>query len=225
MRFYYIGSLLTFMNSFRGHYKFNNVERKDVKIAIIDDESFPLKETLLQHKFNIDVFHDVTSIDQFAGYEIILCDIQGVGKQFSQKYQGAYIVNEIYKRFPFKVLMSYTSKSTDITFNKYLHYAEFSIKKDADSEEWVEKLDTAIKLVSDPENRWIRTRNYLLEKGVSLFELALLEDEYVRHIIENKPFDDFPPKKLRGKITDEIETILKDFTNIIKLVNTVVKDE
>ena len=55
--------------------------------------------------------------------------------------------------------------------------------------------------------------------------MILLEDEYVRHIIENKPFDDFPPKKLRGKITDEIETILKDFTNIIKLINTVVKDE
>lgn len=196
MRLHYIGRLDTLNSLKTASLKFRKIERKDVKIALIDDEEFPYLRILQKHKFNIDVFKDASNIEAFGNYDIVLCDIQGVGKELNENYQGAYLLKEIYERFPSIVLMSYTGYATDITFNKYLQYAEYSMRKDAESEEWVEKLDQAITLVSDPENRWVRTRDLLLKRDVSLFELALLEDEFVHRILNGDSFEDFPPKKI-----------------------------
>lgn len=225
MRFYHFGKLENLHSLKTADVKFRTVERKDVKIAIVDDDDFPYLSTLSKHKFNIDTFSDVMNIESMSAYDIILCDIQGVGKELNENYQGAYLLKEIYDRFPSKVLISYTAYATDITFNKYLQYAEFSMKKDASSEEWVEKLDQAIALVSNPENRWIRTRDMLLKRGVSLFELALLEDEFVYRVINGKSFDNFPPHKIIKSINEEFAPVVKDFCKILKLLHTIISNE
>ena len=225
MRFHYFGTLENLHSLKTAELKFKKVERKDVKIAIIDDDTFPYLSILTKHKFNIDTFKDVTNIESMSTYDIILCDIQGVGKELNTNYQGAYLLKEIYERFPSKVLISYTAHATDITFNKYLQYAEFSMKKDASSEDWVEKLDQAISLVSNLENRWVRTRDMLLKRGVSLFELSLLEDEFVYRVINRKTFENFPPPKITKSISDEIEPIIDDFCKILKLLKIVSTNE
>lgn len=225
MRFHYLGHLANLHSLTTASLKYKKPERKDIRVAIIDNEDIPVLPTLQRHKFNIDTFPDVTNIESLASYDIILCDIQGVGLALNETYQGAYLLKEIYERFPSKVLISYTAYSTDITFNKYLQYAEASLKKDAGSEEWVEKLDHAITLVSEPEDRWKRTRNLLLERGVSLFELALLEDEFVRRVLENKTFEDFPPTKIAKSLTEEILPIVSDFCNMLKLIKPILKNE
>lgn len=46
------------------------------KIAIVDNESFPMIEILQRHKFDIDKFDDIENIESLNGYDIILCDIQ-----------------------------------------------------------------------------------------------------------------------------------------------------
>lgn len=59
----------------------------------------------------------------------------------NEVFQGAYLVKEIYKRYPFKIIIAYTGSRYDPRYNEYLKYAEYNIIKDASSEEWVEKLD------------------------------------------------------------------------------------
>lgn len=225
MRFHHFGKLENLHSLEVASLKFKKIERKDVKIAIVDDDTFPYLDILLKHKFSIDVFEDIANIDSINAYDIILCDIQGVGKKLNTNYQGAYLLKEIYEKYPSKVLISYTAHATDITFNKYLQYAEFSMKKDAGSEDWVEKLDQAIALVSNPENRWIRTRNMLLERGVSLFELALLEDEFVYRVLHNKSFEDFPPPKIVKSVSEEIAPVIDGFCNVLKLLKIVSTNE
>ncbi len=168
-------------------------------------------DILQRHKFDIDKFDDIENIESLNAYDIILCDIQGVGTKFNTSYQGAYLVKEIYKRYPFKIIIAYTGSRYEPRYNEFLKYAEYNIPKDASSEEWVEKLDSALELASDPEHRWNRVRRYLLNKGVSLFELTLLEDDFVCRYLEKKSFENFPNSKISKSLDDNIRAILQSF--------------
>lgn len=193
-------------------------DRSDVKIAIIDDEPIEIMDILRNHKFNIDVLKNITSINILQGYDIIICDIHGVGEAFSKEFQGAYLVKEIYKQYPFKIIITYTGISYDARYNEYIQHADFSLKKDVSSEEFVEKLDNAISKIQDPIHRWIKVKNYLNEKGLSTSEIALIEDDFVRRILKKKSFDDFPKKKILKRIDPDLVSVLKLFANIIKLI-------
>jgi len=190
-------------------------KRMTVKeIAKLANVSPATVSNVLNHRNNVgkETRQRILEICKENGYDIILCDIQGVGTKFNEVFQGAYLVKEIYKRYPFKIIIAYTGSRYDPRYNEYLKYAEYNIIKDASSEEWVEKLDSALELASNPEHRWNRVRRYLLNKGVPLFELTLLEDDFVCRFLENKSFDDFPNNKIAKTLDDDIRAILQSFT-------------
>ena len=166
--------------------KLKKVRRSDVKIAIIDDEPIEIMDILKSHKFNIDLIPKIESINILGEYDIIICDIHGVGEAFSKEFQGAYLVKEIYKQYPFKIIISYTGITYDARYNEYLKHAEFSLKKDVSSEDFVEKLDAAISLIQDPVHRWNKIKNYLVENDVPTYEIALIEDDFVRRLLSNQ---------------------------------------
>lgn len=186
------------------------LKRDDVKMVVIDDEQFPYLELLKMHKFNIDTLDKISSLNILEAYDVILCDINGVGKNFSEQYQGAYLVKEIYKRYPFKIIISYTGIRFDARYNEFLQYADFSVMKDEESEVWVNKLDQAIDMVSNVEKRWNRIRDYLLENNVSLYEVMLLEDNLVRSVEKGKKAG-FPSKKLIENIGPDLKNTLISF--------------
>ena len=192
----------------------NKLKREDVKMVLIDDEQFPYLELLKQHKFNIDTLDDVTSLTTLEAYDVILCDLNGVGRRFSEQYQGAYLVKEIYKRYPFKIIISYTGITFDARYNEYLKYADFSIKKDIESEVWVQKLDMAIEMLSNIEKRWIRIRDYLLDNDISLYDVMLLEDNLVRSI-EKGEKEKFPSDKLMKNLGSDTKSILTSFAGSV----------
>ena len=97
------------------------MKREDAKMVVVDDQDFPYLDILRQHKFNIDTLNDITSLTTIEAYDVVLCDLNGVGKSFSRQYQGAYLVKEIYKRYPFKIIISYTGISFDARYNEYLN--------------------------------------------------------------------------------------------------------
>lgn len=192
--------------------RLKGVERNEVKIAIIDDEPFAYLEELKFHGFNISHFPDIDTIDSLLAYEIILCDIKGVGKKFKSKYEGAHVMKEINKKYPFKTIIAYTGYTYDPNFNTYLKIADYVFKKDLDQDEWIEQLDSAIKLATDPIKRWIKIRDYLLEQEVSLFNLAMLEDEYVSLLMDKKDLSNFPSSKTTKNMPQDLRAVLQSFT-------------
>ena len=152
-------------------------------------------------------------------YDIIICDIHGVGEAFSKEFQGAYLVKEIYKQYPFKIIISYTGITYDARYNEYLKHAEFSLKKDVSSEDFVEKLDAAISLIQDPVHRWNKIKNYLVENDVPTYEIALIEDDFVRRLLSNQDFNDFPKKKIQKNIDSNLRAVLQSFAaNILSKI-------
>ena len=192
----------------------NKLKREEVRMVLIDDEQFPYLDLLKQHKFNIDTLNDVASLTTLDAYDVILCDLNGVGKKFNEHFQGAYLVKEIFKRYPFKIIISYTGISFDARYNDYLKYADFSVKKDVESEVWVEKLDMAIDRLSNIEKRWERVRDYLLSNNVSLYNVMLLEDNLVRSV-EEKQKDAFPANKLTKSLSSDLKSVILSFAGSV----------
>lgn len=218
--FYTIGTPKNITTLNTPNLRLKGVERKDVKIAIIDDEKFDYLEDLKFHGFDIHHFPDIETIDSLLAYEIILCDIKGIGKKFKSKYEGAHVMKEINKKYPFKTIIAYTGYTYDATFNSYLKIADNVLKKDLDRDEWIEQLDFAMKLATDPIKRWIKIRDYLLSHEVSLFNLALLEDEYVGLIMNKGDFSKFPSSKTTKGMPSDLRAVLQSFTGslLFKLI-------
>lgn len=192
--------------------RLNKVDRIKVPILIIDDNAFEYLDHLKNHRFDLTYFEDIQSIESAKEYEIILCDINGVGKKFESKFEGAHVISELHKKYPFKTIIAYTGYTHDPTYNKFFKLADFVLKKDLDGDEWVESLDIAIDSAVNPQKRWIKLRNFLIENNVSLFEIVKLENEYVRTILEGKSLENFPSKKLSDEIDKDIRAVIQSFT-------------
>jgi hypothetical protein len=192
--------------------KLRSVERKDVKMALIDNEPFEYLDDLKFHGFNISYFKDVEAIESMLAYEVILCDIKGVGQKFKSKYEGAHVMKELNLTYPFKTIFAFTGYSYDPTFNSYLSTVDNVLKKDIDQDEWIEALDLAINLATDPVKRWFKIRNFLLAREVSLFNLTKLEDEYVSILLNKGDLSTFPSKKATKGMPQDLRAVLQSFT-------------
>jgi hypothetical protein len=158
--------------------------RRDYRIAVIDDEPFaPLKVLGNNtHKYDITQCPDPTDLAQLNDYRIILCDIKGVGMHFGSDLQGAYLIKEIRQKFPYKTIISYTGETWNQRYNEFLSQADDSVDKDAQIEEWVNKLDLAIKNATMPTMVWRKVRKHLISQGVDTYEILKLEDAFVNSI-------------------------------------------
>jgi len=200
--------------------KMKGIDRIKIPILVIDDSPFEYLDHLKTHRFDLTYFNDIPSIESSKEYEIILCDINGVGKNLKSKYQGAHVISEIHKKYPFKTIIAYTGFTHDPTYNIFFRMADFTVKKDIDGDEWIEKLDAAIDLTTDPKKKWIKMRNHLMENDVTLFEIVKLEDEYVKCILSGKGLENFPSKQLGKEINQDVRAVIQSFTAsiIFKLI-------
>jgi hypothetical protein len=184
-------------------------KRSSMPILVIDDEPFPYMELLRNHDFNLKQLPDIHDLSGVQPYEIVLCDIRGVGKRFHSRYEGAHLISEFRKMYPTKIVMAFTGQQFDATFNEYFAKSDFVIKKDAGTEEWVQRLDHAIRLANDPIEQWRRLRNHLISMEVSLFHVVRLEDEYVKVALARRGA--FPSKQLSRQLPEHVKNILESF--------------
>jgi DNA-binding NarL/FixJ family response regulator len=161
-------------NEYRSKRQFLNDadRRKLVPIAVIDDEQFVAEQTLKNNGYQIDVLGDIRELKGIAKYNIILC-----------KKQGAYIIDEIKRNHPEKYVIAYTGGAQDdqITIAAQ-QVADSFLKKDADVEDWRDKLDEIISLLTNPMFVWRRQRFALVDADVPTLEILKLEDAFVRSL-------------------------------------------
>lgn len=162
----------------------NDRERRAlVPIAVIDDETFTPEQNLRALSYDIRALGDIKSLDEVGPYNIILCDLQGVGRHMSLRGQGAFIIDELKRNHPEKFVIAYTGGSPDDAITlKAQEVADTFITKDADIDEWRDKLDSVISFLSDPVRVWKRQRIALIDADVPTLDILKLEDAFVRSI-------------------------------------------
>ena len=154
--------------------------RPKLRIAVIDDQDFSPLDNLQNHQFNITPYKDVPSFDILQGYQIIMVDLQGVGRRLNPTLQGAHVIREIRKNYPDKFVIAYTGGAAQELLAPSIELADRFTQKDTSIENWTELLDGVIYDLANPAYVWMRLRPRLLEIGMTPIELAILEDKYVR---------------------------------------------
>lgn len=156
--------------------------RKEAQILVIDDDEFVYLDTLNSHGYNMHYKQDINDLKDLVAYDIVLCDIKGVAKFLQSKYEGAYLVQQIKKLYPNKIVVAYTAHEYSPDFQTYLSYADDIMPKGASIEDWTAKIDRIIKNMVDPKAQWEITRDALLKANVPTMEVAKIESSYVKAI-------------------------------------------
>lgn len=179
--------------------------RKNMDILIIDDEELNVSQGLKDSNFSMYHKQDIDNIKDVEPYEIILCDIRGVGKRFSEAFEGAFIIKEIKKNYPNKHVIAYTASQYDASYNTYLAEADNVIPKGTSLEDWIAILDDEIDKIVNPVHQWKLVREKLLKNDVSTIETARLESEYVRSFKEK---DKKPLEKMAKQGADVVKSVM-----------------
>lgn len=196
--------------------KLDQLRRKSNVLVIDDDEFIPL-EGLKNHGYYIQQKNDIQNLKDVEPYDIILCDIRGVGKFLKSAYEGAYLAKQIKETYPSKIVLVYTADNYKADFEKYLKYADSIISKGMDIEDWSSILDANLRDSVNPVVQWEKVRDALLKAGVTTIEVAQLEDKYVKSI-QDKNFSTL--KSMSEKEQSVIAKIMKSLIEsiIVKVI-------
>ncbi len=165
------------------------VSIKDLKskyeILIIDDNPFPVVETLRRNGFRVREMRDIDVIEDVNPYPIIACDIEGIGKKLrpGTANGGFYVLKEIRKYYPDKYLIQYSTKPQDI--DSRLTKADVIFPKDTGIEIWQEQIENSLQELGNPKKRWLKVRRRLSDEGVDAYELFKLEQAYIKDLLGN----------------------------------------
>jgi DNA-binding NarL/FixJ family response regulator len=172
--------------------------RKKVSIVAIDDQNFTPEKNLINSGFSIEVRADIQRIPEVEPFAIVLCDVNGVGTNLSTETQGAYVIEEVKKAYPHKIVVAFSagSKASKIVNSAKMH-ADADIRKDASIEEWRDLLDGIIRECSNPITVWRKERIRLLSEGIELQELLGIEQALIKSLGKGA-------KTVRGAIEERI---------------------
>ncbi|WP_180022595.1 response regulator [Acinetobacter sp. YH16044] len=154
------------------------IDRNKFKILCIDDQGFQYEHLLKNHDFNLKVVSDIEDINAVEAYDLIVCDIIGVGKAFGSKFEGGHIISEIKKRYPFKKVIAFSGSQFNPEFNKYFTLSDKSLNKDTELETWVDVLDTLIQDLAYPERVWQSTKTYLNNNNLDAFTIDFFHKSF-----------------------------------------------
>jgi len=182
--------------------------RKYVNMLVIDDNDFGPEPYLKANGYQIHHKQDIETIKDVEPYDIILCDIAGIGKKLGYTKEGAFIIREIHANYPNKRIIAYTSYTYDPELNQFFSMADFVAPKDFGIDDWIYALDDQVRKSIDPVNQWKKIRDYLIENDVSTLTIAKIEDKFVT-AVNNKNFDKLK-RYVEGK-ESKLSSIVSDF--------------
>lgn len=159
--------------------------RKNSEILVIDDQEFLLTEPLRNYGYQITEKKDLNSLKDAAAYDIILCDIRGVGKFLQSKYEGANLIKELKLKYPQKKIVAYTAEEYTASFSELLDYADKKVEKGTSVDDWTSLLDEVVKDKYDLKKQWALTREALIKNDVPIRTIAKYESDYVNAIRKN----------------------------------------
>ncbi len=185
--------------------------RGSVKIAVIDDEKFVALNNLKSHGYDVAELPDISRIQEISEYDIILCDLMGVGKNFDANAGGGSIIREIKKNYPTKFVIAYTgarANSSEAILAK--ESCDGFLKKDADMSEWTDTLDQCVEHLLDPYLMWRDARQQLLEIETDIREVVRLENAYVKAVLSrDKSFSELRSRVRRADLSGNAKAIIQ----------------
>lgn len=193
------------------------INRNNVKICIIDDEGFDINKVHSLGYIQVDRKLRFENIGDYEKYNIILCDIEGVGSEFDSARQGLAVAEQIKSVYPEKTVLIYSGKNVE-SYGELPSNIDGILSKVESTTELVKTLDKYYKESIDPIMVWEKTRHEMLESGIATKTIAIVEDKYCTSLLEKQDylqFEEYDWKENYENIKKYIK-ILKNVIGIFK---------
>ncbi|MDW1593611.1 MULTISPECIES: hypothetical protein [unclassified Vibrio] len=186
-------------------------QRNNVRILIIDDMEVPYLKNLRNSHFNVKHVKDIDSFDIVSKYDVIICDIKGVGISLAPREQGIYIINQTSMLYPEKYIIAMSSGIYNMGILKRLDGADKKIIRDTDPSKVLTEVTDAVNIMKSNKERWLRLRNYLIEKeGMDLHDVWEIEQKFIESTIK-KDQRIFSESKIVKHSSDVLKGLLINF--------------
>ena len=163
------------------------IPRETIKICVIDDEGFDINMLYDLGYKNIRKKIQFESMDEYQDYDIILCDVEGIGINVDKEKQGLAVAEQIKNVYPEKIVLLYSGKNIE-SFGEMPKIIDGYLRKQASMSDLAKSLDEYYKKSINPINVWKKTRDEMLNNNISTKTIAFLEDRYCRSLLERKEY-------------------------------------
>lgn len=155
-------------------------KRSQLKICVLDNDGFNSEELRKIGYTNIAVRESFDSINDFKEFDLVLCDVDGIGTKYNPQKQGLAVAEEIVKSFfPMTQVVIYTGK--ELSDYEYEEIEGVSvIRKNLSNAELVKEIDEICSIFWKPEAMWSFLEKYYRKEKLPNKEIALLEDLFVK---------------------------------------------
>lgn len=198
-------------------------------VAIIDDNPFPWIDALEHRKSKVKYFPDFVKQQKrdtkrpreidFSSYDIVLCDIHGVGQTVYPGIDGIGVIEELRKNNPLQMIVAYTG-DPGILYKKLKKQStvDFVFCRDWEIDDFLLNFQECCKAFEAPDARWKFIKNRLEHLEVDDATIAKIRRAFSERCISAKMLNqkfNFSISETRLIINKGIE---KD-VNIPQIVN------
>lgn len=160
------------------------INREAINVCIIDDEGFSEKRLSLTGYKKVTVKTEYSEINDFEHYDIIACDINGVGKDINAKKQGISVAQTIKANYPTKTVLIYSSNDPREYDDDYKNAVDGFFKKSGSMDEIAGEFDKYATEMFDANKAWSKIERLLRDDKTPNKTIAFIEDKYVRSVSE-----------------------------------------
>ena len=186
----------------------NATDRNLVKILIVDDDVFNHEDRLRRLGFNIQKYDDIESLEAAEAFQVIICDVKGVGKKFGSQIEGAFVLNQLKKAYPMKEYAVYSSSLYNSEMTTALQGISI-INKDQPSEDWCNDVDSLIRKVTNPKLIWQKIAFKMIENNIPTRVIQKVEHEFVECVRDKAgDFTGFPSSKCLSDVDGDVSGII-----------------
>lgn len=199
-------------------YKKESPKRDKIKICFIDDKGFNTDFFRSTGYKDVDVKFDFNNANDVAAYDIIACDIDGIGMKLDEKRQGLAVAETIIAAFPEKVVLIYSSNNPFDYSENYHSIGDGYFNKSLSNNDIAKLFDEYAAVFYDEIAAWKKIEKRLRKDGFSNKTIAFTENLYVRsledkvNLFKTKKASDYLELAINGtKLLLTITTILSRF--------------
>lgn len=212
-----VSSLLSFDDYKKSHTIQNSPKRELVRICFLDDEGYVSLDRLVSLGYNnVQVKYQFNSIDEFKDFDVIFCDIQGIGNVQYPTNKGFDVALELKKNYPNCSVFIYTG----INISNFPNIPDDIklVTKQTPIKELVSILDNECEYLWNPERAWEKTELKLRSSGASNKLIALIEHDFVLSTIKGRNIllEDYNSNKLES--FDNVQFFISTAISLIDLL-------
>ena len=163
-------------------YRKDAIKRDKVKVCFIDDNGFGVESFRTTGYINTDFKLDFTNLNDVQAYDIVACDIDGIGTSLDKKRQGLAVAETIAATYPEKIVLIYSSNNPFDYSEDYHSVGDGFFNKNISNNDIAKTLDIYSAVFFDEIAAWRKIEKQLRKNMIANKTIAYIEDMYVRSL-------------------------------------------